>query len=660
MKRLLLGLWASAVLSACQCGGPVQVACNSVADCPITQQCVNGTCVAGTGGGGGSGGGNTGGGTGTGGGGMTIYTGCDPTASDNATRDTDCDGITDADEYNNGWANGNKTDPCNSDTDGDGIPDGVEAGRTMTVNASCGANFVPDADQLSRSDPTNPDTDGDGLNDGQEDKNHDGKLDPGESRPDRKDTDCDGISDFDEVMGTLGCMTDPQNIDTDGDGLPDGLEEGLQQPGADPSLCTYGAALFDTNPATKTDACNPDSDGDGVQDGAEDVNHNGAVDPGELDPNNPGDATGPVQAACTTSNLRPITFQSSGFPDVQVALVPTFTEVGRLNDGNGEKGFVFYDSTTGVAGLALSKTPSGSSASTDEIADRSKLGGVSAPLTRTFTTWDNFAQSVLSTYDLSGGGDTKTAINTVAKNFLGANTTGLLTAGGTAGPFKVQAEFVHRTAAREVLVVAIVPAAMYSGASLFALDDVAGGSALAQFGDTAAPTCEVFLTDVNNKVDFVWVVDDSCSMASSQAAVLSAGNAFAAKLSTAGLDWQVSAVTTGYFADTSAIRAFTTDVNTMKGWFDPEQRYLVRHQRLGQRGAVPRHRERLQRRVAAARRERQQVSPRRGGALHRAHRHPRAVVDLARVDDQLPADAGGRRGHPARHHLPRGPGLRRR
>ncbi|MFT3837702.1 MAG: hypothetical protein QM723_11970 [Myxococcaceae bacterium] len=579
MNRVLLVLVAAAALSACQCGGGNMKACNSNIDCNIGQTCQMGVCTGSTGVGGGSGvggggagnggGSAVGGGSGTGGG-MVIYTGCDPTAADNANRDTDCDGLTDAEEYTTGWANGNKTDPCNADTDGDGIRDGVEAGKTTTINTTCGANFVPDSDPLTRTDPTQTDSDGDMLPDGQEDKNGDGQLGAGESRADRKDTDCDGLDDFQEVMGTLGCATDPQNIDTDGDGLPDGMEEGLQMPGADPMVCHYTAGLFDTDPTTKTDACKADSDGDGVADGAEDVNHNGKVDPGELDPTNPGDATAVVTAACATNNLKPITLQSSGFADVQVALVPTFTEVGHLNDGMQDRGFIFYDSTTGVAGLALSKTPTGGDASSDEIGDRSKLGSVSAPSSRTFTTWDNFALSVLSTYDLGGAADTKTAINNVAKNFLGANTAGLLSAGGTAGPFKVQAEFVHRTATREVVVVAIVPASMYSGQSLFALDDVAGGSALAQFGDTTAPTCEVFLSGNTATVDFVWDVDDSGSMASSQAAVLAAGNAFATKLATAGIDWRVAAVTTGY-ADSpgaSEYRVFTNNSATMLGWFD--------------------------------------------------------------------------------------------
>jgi len=83
-----------------------------------------------------------------------------------------------------------------------------------------------------------PDSDNDGLYDDQEDVNGNGVVDPGE--------------------------TDPDNPDTDGDGLPDGLEA----PG-------------------DTDPLDSDSDDDGLDDGDEDLNRNGQQDPGETDPTNP-------------------------------------------------------------------------------------------------------------------------------------------------------------------------------------------------------------------------------------------------------------------------------------------------------------------------------------------------------------------------------------
>lgn len=131
------------------------------------------------------------------------------------------------------------------DTDGDGLPDSREV--------ALGTN------------PLDADSDDDGLADGVEDANHNGVVDPGER--------------------------DPRSADTDGDGIQDGTESGITVGVADPDgagpLLGTNLAVFvpDANPATTTSATNADTDGDGFSDGVEDANHNGAIDPGESDPN---------------------------------------------------------------------------------------------------------------------------------------------------------------------------------------------------------------------------------------------------------------------------------------------------------------------------------------------------------------------------------------
>ncbi|QDE70500.1 cell envelope biogenesis protein OmpA [Myxococcus xanthus] len=150
--------------------------------------------------------------------------------------DTDGDGLTDAEEVVLG------TDPENPDTDGDGLPDGIE------VN-------------VAGTDPLDDDSDDDGILDGNEDANHNGIVDEGE--------------------------TDPNNRDTDGDLLSDGLELGLTEPqGTDTDMTRFVA---DSDPTTTTDPLNPDTDGGSVRDGIEDANRNGRVDPDETDPLNPAD-----------------------------------------------------------------------------------------------------------------------------------------------------------------------------------------------------------------------------------------------------------------------------------------------------------------------------------------------------------------------------------
>jgi len=63
--------------------------------------------------------------------------------------------------------------------------------------------------------------------------------------------------------------TDPQDSDSDDDGIPDGVEDSNHN-----GVVDFG----------ETDPCDPDTDGDGILDGDEDSNHNSIVDNGETDP----------------------------------------------------------------------------------------------------------------------------------------------------------------------------------------------------------------------------------------------------------------------------------------------------------------------------------------------------------------------------------------
>jgi len=97
--------------------------------------------------------------------------------------------------------------------------------------------------------PNNFDTDGDGLSDGDEVRKY-------RTNPLKGDTDGDGLSDADEV---LKYKTDPLKADTDGDGLSDGDEISL----------------------TKTDPLKADTDGDGYNDGEEVKNKTNPLDPND-------------------------------------------------------------------------------------------------------------------------------------------------------------------------------------------------------------------------------------------------------------------------------------------------------------------------------------------------------------------------------------------
>ena len=122
-------------------------------------------------------------------------------------------------------------------------------------------------EEASCTDPNDADSDDDGLRDGAEDANHNSALDPGE--------------------------TDPCSADSDGDGIQDGTELGLAMGVPDPDgagpLAGTDPALFvpDQDPATTTDPLDADSDDDGLNDGEEDANADGAMDGMETDPLDP-------------------------------------------------------------------------------------------------------------------------------------------------------------------------------------------------------------------------------------------------------------------------------------------------------------------------------------------------------------------------------------
>ncbi len=128
-------------------------------------------------------------------------------------------------------------------------------------------NTDKDHDGLTRreelalgTDPNNADTDGDGLKDGEE-------VNKYLTNPLKVDTDGDELSDGDEVMKY---KTDPLKADTDGDGLNDG-DEVLKYKTDPLKADTDGDGLKDGEEVNmfKTNPLNADTDGDGLNDGKE-------------------------------------------------------------------------------------------------------------------------------------------------------------------------------------------------------------------------------------------------------------------------------------------------------------------------------------------------------------------------------------------------------
>ncbi|HWV37305.1 MAG TPA: adventurous gliding motility lipoprotein CglD, partial [Vulgatibacter sp.] len=295
-----------------------------------------------------------------------------------------------------------------------------------------------------------------------------------------------------------------------------------------------------------TDPLNPDTDGDGVMDGVEDANLNGKVDPGETDAS-VSDATDPAMvAACSTQSLQPVLFRSDNATDLRLATRPSWSEVTLVKtaaDKNAGR-MIYAPGATPMAGFAVVK-PAAGDATAEELAARDAFGNATSPIVQSFTTWDGFP-AVRALYDLGGGEDLRIQANLLVQALI-PGATGLLSGtAGVTGPFKLQVEYVVRDPRRAVVVASLVEAASWTGDVVIELDDVANGSALAQAGDTTNVACDRFQSQPWAKVDFLFVIDNSGSMADKQTALSNAADAMATQLSNAAFDWRIATITTDF------------------------------------------------------------------------------------------------------------------
>ncbi len=530
--------------------------------------------------------------------------------------DTDGDGISDGDEdlNNNGRLDSGETNPAAADTDGDGLLDYDEINQygTSPWRADSDGDGLPDGLEVKNgTDPLKNDTDGDGCFDGDEDKNRNGQVDEGESDP-RDATDCgsgladsdgDGLADEEEQR--LG--TDPNNPDSDGDGLSD--YEEVRTHGTDPLKAdTDGDGLSDGDEINvrHTDPLKTDTDDDGIPDKIE-------IDSGCMDPNNndsDGDSyldgveayidtngalkynapfnpcqkqdfasTNPAAAnACAADKLKKINITKVSFGDIELAATTDFTEVTKVKNASGrEVGIMVYNPTTQVVGLAFEKSPAGATAVAEEASVRSSLNSLGAtnsvlPPTSDGQSWDGYAFAD-NNFSQNTSADLKDHANAIVSKFV-SGATGLLSGtAGVNGPFWIESSYIRRSASRSIVVMALTQKSNYdtNKANLFDLSDIAGGSAIAQFGDTTSVKCELFKSNDMPLVDFVWVVDNSGSMGDDQAAVSRAADYLVTLLNGASIDWRMGAITTEYdlYPNTSngGWHPFSVDAATIKQWF---------------------------------------------------------------------------------------------
>jgi len=254
------------------------------------------------------------------------------------------------------WVNGDvhvwliygRTGALLPDTDGDGLSDGLESGWRAPIDTN---HTV-----------TTTDTDGDGY------PNFRADLDP----PFYNTTDNEGLPNYvfydSRTKLINGNMTDPNNKDTDYDGLSDGIEDrnrngwtdgdgrALQPQTVDPWTDRPGVGdwpdgVWDASWAThtnrETDPNKPDTDEDGASDGyGEDTNFNGRVD-GDVNSNRTWEAG---ELWLETDPLNPDT-DGDGLPDgweKQYALDPL--DDGIAGHTNMRSGAVIATNEHGASG----------------------------------------------------------------------------------------------------------------------------------------------------------------------------------------------------------------------------------------------------------------------------------------------------------------------
>ena len=267
-------------------------------------------------------------------------------ALESNTNDTDNDGVTDqSDTANNDGSN---------DTDGDGISNANEtAVGTDPENAS---DTPPDQDGDGTPDSIDPDRDGDGYSNNQEVT--DGSN-PDDSSSLPTDRDADGISNTDEASNG----TDPDNADTDGDGINDGTEGTTDSDGdgtidalESNNTDTDSDGVPDQSDSQNTDP-NNDSDGDGVSNQNEvaqgsdpqdrDTDQDGVEDNNDVSPTDPesdsdGDGLSDSDEQIIGSNPLSADTDSDGISD-DVEVLLNDDDVARDTDGDGTPDYADQD-----------------------------------------------------------------------------------------------------------------------------------------------------------------------------------------------------------------------------------------------------------------------------------------------------------------------------
>jgi hypothetical protein len=377
------------------------------------------------------------------------------------------------------------------------------------------------------------------------------------------DTDRDGINNDEECR--LG--SDPFLPDTDGDGVADGVEARYPRVcvAADraaqrrpPMVCTSIAQCRAGEMCLGLDPRRADSDGDGVPDGVEDPSGDARFDAarGETDPrlwDTDGDTVSDGAsgvAICRPTGLATVSQVALPMTAVQAGHDPRFTRAVRVTGTMGRAALVLDEPLAAVSAVVAAVPSQGDAraeATRVEALVVTALGaGTTAVLVgRALTTHEGNA-GVSSTYRVARVTSASALRDALVMPLVGTGAAAGATV-GSASEFLVDVTTVRRTMGRAMgttdVVVTVAPrAALEDRAQPTAIraTDLVNATGLAESDRGLGFHCQTQRAPAPRPVDFVWTVDVSVSMNPHQQNVGNTATRFFQDLERAGVDFRVA------------------------------------------------------------------------------------------------------------------------